>query len=76
MSELTEFREAKDHFAGHDEQSPLTPEQQQGFHGLNYYDENPALKLVLDVDTFDKPETIEMQTSTGGLCRRDDRGDR
>lgn len=68
MSELTEFRRSKDQFAGQDDQSPLTPEQQKDFHGLNYFDENPSLNLVLDVDTFDKPETIEMQTSTGDIA--------
>ena len=68
MSELTEFRESKDHFMGHDDQAPLTPEQQQGFGGLSYYDDDPSLNLVLDVDTFDNPQTIEMQTSTGDVA--------
>ncbi len=37
MSELTEFRKAKDQFMGSDEDSPLTPDQRHEFHGLNYY---------------------------------------
>ena len=67
MSELTEFREAKDHFMGHDHHSPLTDDQKKDFHGLNYYDENQDFSLVLVPKRFDSPETIEMQTSTGDV---------
>ena len=67
MSELTEFRKSKDHFMGHDHHSPLTGDQKKDFHGLNYYDENRDLSLVLVPEKFDSPETIEMQTSTGDL---------
>ena len=31
MSELTEFRDSKDQFMGHDHHSPLTEEQQRHF---------------------------------------------
>ena len=68
MSELTEFRESKDHFMGHDPQSPLTDDQKRGFSGLKYYDENSALSLVITPEKFDNQEAIEMQTSTGDVA--------
>ena len=68
MSELIEFRKTKDHFIGHDPHSPLTKEQKQDFHGLKYYDENPALNLAIAPEKFDNPDAIEMQTSTGDVA--------
>ncbi len=68
MSELTEFRESKDHFIGHDPQSPLTDDQKRGFSGLKYYDENSALNLVIAPEMFDNQEIVEMQTSTGDVA--------
>ena len=67
MSELTDFRQSKDQFMGRDHHSPLTEEQARDFHGLNYYDENPDLSLVLDVEQYDTQEVVEMQTSTGDV---------
>ncbi len=69
MSELTEFRQAKDHFMGHDHDSPLTDEQKGDFHGLNYYDGNDDLRLTLDMQEYENPEVIDMQTSTGDVTQ-------
>ena len=66
MSELTDFRQTKDHFMRHDHDSPLTDDQRAGFKGLSYYGEDPSLSLALDLDEYEDPELIEMQTSTGG----------
>ena len=68
MSELTDFREAKDSFMGKDHHSPLTPEQQTAFSGLSYYNEDPDLRLTLDVEDFGDHEVVEMQTSTGDVA--------
>ena len=68
MSELTDFRRSKDDFLARDHHSPLTDDQQRSFSGLSYYDENPALRLELEVGTFDTDEVIEMQTSTGDVA--------
>ena len=65
MSQLTEFRQAKDYFMSHDHQSPLTEAQSRTFSGLPYFDEAPDLSFVLEVETFDTREVVEMQTSTG-----------
>ncbi len=58
MSELTDFRQAKDHFYGNNHHSPLTPNQKHGFHGLDYFNEDPGLRFELEVQRFDVPETF------------------
>ncbi len=65
MTELEIFRAEKDDFFGHDPQSPLTPQQKRAFHGLNYFPEDPDLRLELKAEPFPQRERIEMQTSTG-----------
>ena len=68
MSELSEFRRAKDHFMEDEHDSPLTHEQAQSFQGLSYYDEDPALRFELDMERYEAEEVIEMQTSTGDVA--------
>ena len=68
MSELTDFRSSKDHFVQHDPQSPLTNDQKATFGGLKYFDEEPSLKLTLQVRPYPEQDTIEMQTTTGGAA--------
>jgi uncharacterized protein len=67
MNELTDFRAEKDEFFRDHPQSPLTPEQRRGFKGLNYFPENEALRLEVTIEPFKDPESIQMQTSTGGV---------
>jgi uncharacterized protein (DUF1684 family) len=67
MSELEAFRAEKDDFFGHHPQSPLTREQKQGFHGLEYFPEDPNLRLEVQVDEFPPKDSFEMQTSTGDV---------
>ena len=68
MSKLTDFRSTKDHFVQHDPQSPLTSAQKATFGGLSYFDEEPSLRLMLQVQHFPEQEIIEMQTTTGGVA--------
>lgn len=65
MSELSDFRAAKDRYFGSDPDSPLLPAQRDHFRGLAYYEETPALALVVEPKPFAEQEQIEMQTSTG-----------
>ena len=67
MSELSDFRKAKDKFLGQDQQSPLTPDQRNKFAGLSYYPEEPGLAFAVEVNEFaeEAKEVIEMATSTG-----------
>lgn len=67
MSELDQFRAAKDHFFKEHAHSPLTPAQRKSFTGLVYFPENDALRLTLPVEPFDDQQTIRMQTSTGDV---------
>lgn len=65
MSDLDELRRDKDASFKHDSHSPLTRVQKQTFTGLNYFPENPALRLEVDVQPFGPADVIQMQTSTG-----------
>ena len=67
MSELTDFRQAKDHFMGHDPDSPLTGDQTARFRGLSYFDERPDHRFIVDPEVFETQEIVEMQTSTGDV---------
>lgn len=65
MQSIKSFRTEKDEFFGRHHQSPLTPAQRQHFKGLNYFPENSALRLQVDVETTQSSETVSIQT-TGG----------
>src|SRR5688572_25244462 len=67
MSDLEIFRSEKDDFFGSHPQSPLTREQKQTFKNLNYFDENPALRLEVKPVEFSEKERIQMQTTTGDV---------
>lgn len=49
-SRLEGFRQRKDNLFKTHESSPLTEEQKADFSALNYYEENPNLNLVVDLD--------------------------
>ena len=65
MSQLDDFRAAKDDSFHKDHHSPLTEDQRSNFTGLIYYDEDPNFAYVLDPEPFAEQETVELQTSTG-----------
>lgn len=67
MSELSQFRAAKDEFFSHDPHSPLSQTQKDTFRGLEYFPENPDLRFELPLEEFPDQETIEMQTSSGDV---------
>lgn len=67
MSDLIEFRSQKDEYFRLSPHSPLTPEQQDSFDGLRYFDENPELDLVVQVEQFEEKDRVQMQTTTGGI---------
>ena len=47
MTGLQQLRAEKDQFFASHRQSPLLPDQKQTFTGLNYFEENPALRVVV-----------------------------
>lgn len=65
MSELKRFRKQKDEFFQSSAQSPLTAHQKHNFEGLRYFPENDDLRLELDINKFDQPDEIQIQTNTG-----------
>ncbi len=67
MTELESFRAEKDRFFATHPQSPLAPEQKRGFRGLSYFPEDPTLRLEVVGEEFPRKETIQMQTTTGGV---------
>lgn len=67
MSELDELRREKDAFFRESHRSPLLPEQQSEFTGLNYFPENPEMHLKVDVERFPEQEQIQIQTNTGDV---------
>ncbi|HET7010482.1 MAG TPA: DUF1684 domain-containing protein [Anaerolineales bacterium] len=67
MTELDEFRAAKNEFFRVSPHSPLTPQQQRQFPGLNYFPESEGLRLQLPIERFPEPTTIRMQTTTGDV---------
>lgn len=67
MTDLEMIRAEKNEYFGKHPQSPLTREQKKDFHGLNYYEENDALRLEVRVDEFPVKEEFAMQTSTGSI---------
>jgi uncharacterized protein len=67
MNELEEFRLAKDEFFAHDRSSPLTKEQKKNFKGLSYFPQAPELRFEVEVERFENPEEITIQTSTGDV---------
>jgi uncharacterized protein len=65
MNDLERFRMEKDELFRTGDQSPLTVDQQHKFTGLNYYPENPSLRLELELERFPRPESVILATSTG-----------
>lgn len=65
MNELENFRNHKDLFFEQDPHSPLSKEQKENFQGLDYFPENPDLRLIMGVEPFEVQEEVQIQTSTG-----------
>ena len=62
---LIELRAQKDKFFKEHPQSPLTDEQKENFSGLRYFIPNIKLDLHVTVTPFEKPENMQIQTTTG-----------
>lgn len=64
---IQQMREQKDRFYKMHPQSPLTPDQKAKFNGLSYYEFNPSLRLLVEVDLVEDEQQILMQTNTNEL---------
>ena len=67
MTQLDDFRKMKDEFFKQELESPLTHEQREVFTGLEYFPENPDLRLELPIEEYPEKDVIQMQTSTGDI---------
>ena len=67
MSQLDVFRRQKDDFFKNDPHSPLAPEQRKEFGGLKYYPENPALRIITQIEEHTEKQPVTMITSTGSV---------
>jgi uncharacterized protein (DUF1684 family) len=65
MNPLAQFRAQKDDFFEHDPHSPLSAAQRRDFNGLKYFDENPALRMEIELERFDPIDHVQIQTNTG-----------
>ncbi|RLT36161.1 MAG: DUF1684 domain-containing protein [Chloroflexi bacterium] len=65
MSDLDEYRAAKDAYFRDGSASPLTAAQRAHFDGLRYYPEAPALVFELVPELLPPSAAVEMATSTG-----------
>ncbi len=68
--ELIAQRRQKDQYFKASPQSPLSADQQAAFTGLNYYDPNPALDLVVAVERVPSADNEIVIETTGGDPRR------
>ena len=65
MNALERFRQEKDQFFKHDQNSPLAVEQKLVFNNLNYFPENPDLRMEIAMEMIEPPASVNMITSTG-----------
>lgn len=65
MSQLDDFRKAKDAYFARDHSSPLTREQKKSFKGLTYFPEAPELCFEAQVERLPEMQEVTIQTSTG-----------
>lgn len=67
MSPLENYRKSKNEAFRAELESPLTADQRREFNGLQYFPENPALKLTVSIDEYPEQKIVLMQTSTGSV---------
>ncbi len=64
---LLQARRERDQAFKSSDQSPLPAEERNHFQGLNYFPENPALRLRLKLNRYPVPERIKLATNTGEI---------
>ncbi len=67
MEKLNDFRKMKNDFFAHHPDSPLSTKQKRSFKGLNYFKENPALRVEVQIEEFPAKNEVQMQTNTGEI---------
>lgn len=68
-NELRRHRTQKDEFFGEHPQSPIPPEERDGFDGLAYFDPDPSYRVEATATVHDDPDPVEMETTDGRVVR-------
>ena len=62
---LAGFRADRDVYFATDPESPILPDERQDFAGLEYFEPDPSLYFVGDLQIYVQPETLELITTAG-----------
>ncbi len=68
-SELEEKRDEKDRFFAEHPQSPIPPDDRDGFDGLEYFPPDPDYRVSATVTVHDDPDPVTMETTAGREVR-------
>ncbi|WP_436346286.1 DUF1684 domain-containing protein [Natronorubrum sp. FCH18a] len=67
--ELESKRAEKDDFFAEHPQSPIPPEERDGFDGLDYFEPDSTYRVTATVERHDDPEVVLMDTTAGREMR-------
>ncbi|SFC24305.1 hypothetical protein SAMN05444422_10630 [Halobiforma haloterrestris] len=67
--ELEAKRAEKNEFFAEHPQSPIPPEERDGFDGLDYFDPDPEYRVTATATVHDDPEVVLMDTTAGREMR-------
>ena len=62
---LRDHREEKDEFLAEHPQSPIPPAEREGFSGLDYFDLDPAYRVVARFERARSPEPVKLASTRG-----------
>lgn len=62
---VREFRAEKDDFLASHNQSPIPPDEREGFDGLAYFDPDSAFRVTAKYSTVRDTEPVELETTQG-----------
>ncbi|NPD89830.1 MAG: hypothetical protein HGN29_14045 [Asgard group archaeon] len=65
--QITSIRMNKDEFFKSSKHSPLTPQQRDIFHNLDYYEPNKEFKFIVELKLFKQHVKVNIVTSKGNV---------
>ncbi|AXR79816.1 DUF1684 domain-containing protein [Natrarchaeobaculum sulfurireducens] len=68
-AELEAKRAEKDQFFAEHPQSPIPPGERDAFDGLEYFEPDPAYRVLATVTVEDEPGVVQMETTSGREMR-------
>jgi uncharacterized protein (DUF1684 family) len=67
LERVAEFRTRRDAYFARNPGSPLLADERATFSGLEYYDPDPSLYFVGDLQVYIEPEEMQMVTTSGKI---------